>query len=138
MPKGWRNTPFGPLTAVQTKLDARCRSFHLPPIDWSDSAWGILEAQGFSIEFNMGEDAVCDTFMLHVRGGGSAARFVAHLADEPDWYAFDTSAGEWLHLMDDVSRGWEAFQSYRNVVVPADRPRSIWARMSGWLFGSGR
>jgi hypothetical protein len=42
-----------------------------PQADFSDSTWGELSTPDFTIEFNMGRDALVDSLMLHVRGGDS-------------------------------------------------------------------
>jgi len=60
--------PLGPAAVVRQKL-----SELLPGIDWSDPTWGIYRGDGFSIEFNVGEDDPIENIGLHVRGGSRLA-----------------------------------------------------------------
>ncbi len=45
----------------------------LPDANFSDPSWGLLTRDGWSIEFNLGNDAECNGFSLYVRGGGPDA-----------------------------------------------------------------
>ncbi|MCA9449858.1 MAG: hypothetical protein KC931_22240, partial [Candidatus Omnitrophica bacterium] len=49
----------------------------LPGVDWSDPAWGVLQGDGWSIEFNHQETGETATMMLHVRGGGDPITSIA-------------------------------------------------------------
>lgn len=51
----------------------------LPGVDFSDPSWGMLDDPSFSIEFNMGSEELCTSFMLHVRGGGNAMTTITRL-----------------------------------------------------------
>lgn len=56
--------PLGQRDEIIEKLTRR-----LPNLDYRDKAWGVLEGEGFSIEFNTGDEELVDSIMLHVRGG---------------------------------------------------------------------
>jgi hypothetical protein len=91
----------------------------LPETDWSDPAWGVLEGQGWSIEFNLGKDAPVMSFMLHVRGGGDPISAIARLCADNDWHALVLSAGDYIDLRAPSDAGWRSFQGFREGVVVA-------------------
>lgn len=104
--------PLGPADEVRDKL-----SSHLPAIDWSDPAWGIFEGDGFSIEFNVGEDDPIQSMMLHVRGGGDAISAIMSFVRPLGWSALDCSTGEFLDPNSPSQEGWEGFQAYRDKIL---------------------
>lgn len=108
--------PLGPATEVRQRL-----SSHLPKIDWSDVTWGILEGDGFSIEFNGGKNDPIANMMLHVRGGGDAIAAITTFARPLGWSVFDCSTGEYLDLDNPSQAGWEGFQAFRDKVVEPHR-----------------
>jgi hypothetical protein len=89
----------------------------LPDVDFKDPSWGILDGGDFGIEFNMGDDDLCDGFMLHVRGGGSTAMtVVARLLEHLKLRGFDCQTGDFFQndAAEDSFRQW---QEYRDRVV---------------------
>jgi hypothetical protein len=72
---------------VRTKI-----SQSLPKVDWTDPAWGILDDNGWSIEFNHQTNGATESLMLHVRGGGDPISAIVKLSKDNGWVAYDTSA----------------------------------------------
>jgi hypothetical protein len=90
-------------------------SSNLPGVDWSDPR-GIFEGDGFSIEFNVGEDDPIQSIMLHVRGGGDAIAAIMSFVGPLGWSALDCSTGEFLDPNNPSQEGWEGFQAYRDKI----------------------
>lgn len=108
--------PLGPAAIVRRRL-----SELLPGIDWSDATWGIFEGNGFSIEFNVGNDDPIDNMMLHIRGGGDAVAAIVTFARPLGWSALDCSTSVFLDLDNPSQAGWEGFQSFRDKIIEKNR-----------------
>ena len=65
----------------------------VPAANFTDPAWGQIDAPTFSIEVNLGHDEVDRSFALHVRGGDEAVACVAAILDTVGARAIDTSSG---------------------------------------------
>jgi hypothetical protein len=107
--------PLGPAATVRQQL-----SKLLPEIDWSDPTWGVYEGDGFSIEFNVGDDDPIDDMMLHVRGGGDAIAAIVSFARPLGWSALDCSMGDFLDLENPSQGGWGGFQEFRDRAIGQD------------------
>jgi hypothetical protein len=112
MPEGWKPDILGPADEVRQKI-----STCLPGVDWSDPTWGIYDGEGFSYEFNVGDEDSVEGLMIHVRGGGDAVGPLLNLAGRWGWYLLDCSQGEWLHHCADTEVGWQEFQAFRDRVI---------------------
>ncbi len=44
----------------------------LPGVDWSNPTWGFYAGDGFTFEFNLGDEEPVTSFAVHVRGSGDA------------------------------------------------------------------
>jgi hypothetical protein len=104
----------GPL-GQRSALIERIREF-APSADFSDPSWGDLVTPAFSVEFNMGRDEVCDSVMLHVRGGGAASDFVGGLLHHLGLRAIDCSEGE-LFNDSTASASFARWRDYRDRVL---------------------
>ena len=104
--------PLGPAAKVRKSIAA-----HLRGLDWSDKTWGVYEGDGFSIEFNTGEDDPIDSIMLHVRGGGDAISAMLAFANPLGWTLFDCSSGEYIDPENPSAEGWEGFQEFRDKAI---------------------
>ena len=80
----------------------------VPSADFSDPAWGQIEAETWSIEVNLGANDTCDSFAFHVRGGDEAAGVVAAILEHLSLRALDPGAEGGL-----FSAGPEALESFR-------------------------
>lgn len=107
------SAPLGPAPDVRAAITA----IH-PATDWSDPAWGVLEYDEWSIEFNAGDAPILQSIMLHVRGGGDPIPAIVAICKGTGWVAQDLSTGEPLDAADG-GRSWTAFQAFRDQIVAA-------------------
>jgi hypothetical protein len=101
--------PLGPAAKVRKRIAKQ-----LPGVDWSDASWGVYEGDGFTIEFNVGDDDPIDSMMLHVRGGGDAIAALLRFANPNKWALLDCTTSEFLDPDDPSAEGWEGFQTLRD------------------------
>jgi hypothetical protein len=111
IPDDFTPAPLGPRSEVITDI-LRV----VPDIDFTDSTWGMLERPTFSIEFNMGSEAICSGFMLHVRGGGDAMRLIDELLSALKLRGLDCQSGDFFRL-DAAEETFEGWQQFRERVV---------------------
>jgi len=124
IPDDFRFPSMGDASAVRGLISTAC-----PSVDWSDPAWGILDGDGYSIEFNFQEDGEVDSFMLHVRGGGDAISPIVSLCKTNGWVALDTSTGDFMDLESPSDDGWKEFQAFRDQVVASAAPLPWYRRL---------
>lgn len=86
----------------------------LPGLDLSDPAWGILDGQDFSIEFNIGCSDPVDTIMLHVRGGEAAIDPIRHICEHTGWRALDLNIGDFINFSGDPAAGLQKWRDHRD------------------------
>ena len=108
---------LGDAADVRTKI-----SRSLPEVDWTDPAWGVLEGDGWSIEFNHKTDGIADELMLHVRGGGDPIGAIVKLCRDNGWVAYDTTADAVIDLAAPWTRSWEEFQAFRDKAFSVANP----------------
>lgn len=130
--------PLGEAPNVRRRI-----SDALPAVDWGDPAWGVLEGDGFSIEFNFQAHGPVTGFMLHVRGGGDPITPIVAMCKLNGWAALDTSSGEFLDLAKPSVDGWESFQGFRDQIIGGIEGQSRdrapwWRRLISWLRGGDR
>jgi hypothetical protein len=122
LPSGVRNTSeipddFHPQPlGHRDDIIARIREI-FPTADFTDPSWGTCETAYWSIEFNMGEEETCDSFALHVRGGGDAAAAVARLLDHLGLMALDTASETGIFDKAAAEAGFQRWQAYRDQVT---------------------
>jgi hypothetical protein len=103
--------PLGPAAQVREAISAA-----LHGVDWTDPTWGTYSGNGFSIEFNVGDDDPIENMMLHVRGGGDAIADIMKLVVAKGWVALDCSTSEFLDPAAPSNEGWVGFQKYRDQI----------------------
>ena len=111
-----RPFPMGTAEHVRASI-----SHSMPSVDWSDPAWGILDREQWSIEFNLGPEPIIEGVMLHVRGGGDPVPEICRLCRENSWEALDCSTGEFLDLAAPARDGWEGFKRFRDRALGLDK-----------------
>lgn len=111
IPDDFQPKPLGARAEVIAKIHQV-----LPQVDFSNPSWGLLEEADFSIEFNMGDNEICDGFMLHVRGGGSAAAVIARLLEHLRLRGIDCQSGEFFAIAA-AQESFREWQAYRDRVV---------------------
>jgi hypothetical protein len=105
-------SPLGPRRHVVAALrDA------FPEMDFKDETWGLLQGKGFSVEFNVGSEDICQGVMLHVRGNDRALEAVRRAVECLGVRALDTSTGSCIEFDRDPSLGLRQFRAYREKVV---------------------
>lgn len=116
LPKDLRPPPLG----ARAALIERFRSA-FPDASFKDPSWGLLDGGAFSIEFNLGRAEVCETVMLHVRGGGAALDAVDRAVSVLGCRAVDCQTGE-LFRRDEAERSFGRWAAFRDAAVQA-RPK---------------
>lgn len=107
--------PLGGHAEVIAKLCAAA-----PGVDFSDATWGVLDGDGFSIEFNVADEDPLHSLMLHIRGGNEERVFaiLREVAAALDRRAIDCSTGRLLDFSaEDVAAGFQAWRRYRDKIV---------------------
>jgi hypothetical protein len=117
--------------AVIEKISAR----HPEAVDFSNPAWGHIAGDGWSIEVNIGDDDLCSSIMLHVRGAGDPVPGSLEIAGALGVRALDCSSGEFLSAKSPEAASFAKWQAYRDQVVGASRTSSFWERIRSWLGG---
>jgi hypothetical protein len=112
IPEDFEPVPLGPRGMVIAKIQAA-----MPDADFSDPSWGLLERDGWSIEFNLGEDEECEDFALHVRGGGPGAMEAVDIVLRAAGVrAIDAQTSEFFSL-EAARESFAAWQAYRDKAV---------------------
>ena len=94
----------------------------VPGADFSRPEWGRIEAADHSIEVDMGDDEMCQSFALHVRGGPSAAFVVHEILEELGLRGFDPSNESGIFSLDAGSLdGLAEWRAYGDHVLGDDR-----------------
>lgn len=83
--------PIGRRADVIARLKAA-----VPGADFSDPSWGVLKAEGYSIEFGLGDDDPAYGLTLHVRGSDDVLPVVARVIDAVGMRAIDSWTGEFF------------------------------------------
>lgn len=101
---------------------------------FSDSSWGHIAGDGWSIEVNVGSDEMRPSIMLHVRGAGDPVPAILQIADALRVRALDCSTGDFLDAEAPEKASFERWQAYRDQVVGKYEAPSFWTRVRRWLF----
>ncbi len=89
-----------------------------PATDWSDTGWGVVDGDGWSIEFNIGQEAEVGQMMIwHVRGSGDPVTPIAALCKAQGWSPLDSVDSQFLDLDAPSTEGWEHFQAFRDQIL---------------------
>jgi hypothetical protein len=102
----------------------------LPQVDWSDPSFGTLAGDGFSIEFNVGREAVIDNIMLRVRGEGNASPAIKAVVKRNGWALLDYSTGNVL----DPDKPLPPPGAALATVDSTDAPIASESRSRSWLM----
>ena len=116
IPDDFAPEPLGPRSEIIARVTTA-----LPAADFTDPAWGLVEGAGWSIELNLGSDDLCQSVMLHVRGGGDAVPAVATVIDSLGARGIDMQTSEFF----DVAAAQASFaewQAYRDQVLDENPP----------------
>lgn len=84
---------MGPASVVRGAVDEA-----LADVDWSDPRLGILTDGPTRLAIDLGGEGDLDGFVIHARGGASAASLIAHLCLVNGWAVLDAGRGVFLDL----------------------------------------
>jgi hypothetical protein len=123
--EGAKPQSLGDAAQVRAKI-----SKTFPAVNWKDPALGVLQGNGWTIEFNHQATGKTDSIMLNVRGGGDPIASIVKLCKDNGWAAWDGSSGELLNLDAPSAKSWQEFQGYRDQVIastgrPAESPKFV-------------
>ena len=88
-----------------------------PDTDFTDPAWGVIDAEDFSIEVSIGSDEPCTGFALHVRGSDDAVGAVAAILDHLQLRAIDMQTGEFFVAGVAAQESFAKWREYRDRTV---------------------
>lgn len=106
-----RPSPLGPRDEVIARLREA-----FPDANFRDPSWGRLDGGPYSIAFNMGRTGVCESVMLHVRGGAAALDAVDRAIAALGCAAFDCQRGE-AYSRAAAERSFGAWASFRDATT---------------------
>ena len=119
IPDDFQPKPLGARSSLIEKIEEV-----FPDADFSDPAWGILDRADFSIEFNIGEDEICEDLMLHVRGGGPAAvTAIDELLARLELRAIDCQTDEFFSVAA-AEASFADWQAYRDKVIGSEEDQN--------------
>lgn len=98
-------------------------SMIFPDADFTDESWGILDCEGYSIEFNIPEESHITSIMLHVRGDNRALAAIKKICDETKWKAMDEDI---INFENKPERGLEQWQMFRQQVINDVKKKKRW------------
>ena len=112
IPSDFVPSPLGPRQSIiDGILDV------IPTADFSDPAWGKIDADDWSIEVNIGENDPCTSFAFHVRGGSAALGAVAAILEKLGFRALDTSEGGIFSPDQSSIESFTKWRDYRNQIA---------------------
>jgi hypothetical protein len=88
----------------------------IPTADFSNKAWGVIEASDFSIEVHLGDKELLTGFALFVRGSDMAAACVADILRHLNLRAIETGSGSFFDI-DQPTAGMQKWRDYRNQII---------------------
>lgn len=112
VPSGWMPIPIGEVSVVREQINRT-----IDNIEWSVPAWGSYQHEGLSIEFNLQDKGVVESFALHIRGQGDPIPIIATLCRENGWVAIDYYDSKMIDFDQDAHTRWKRFTDYRDDVL---------------------
>lgn len=89
----------------------------LPNLNFENESWGILEENGYSIGFDMGNKEYVDTIRLEIRGSGKPIKIIQTIMADLKWECYDFSSGKFMELGNLRDDNWLNFQNYREKTI---------------------
>jgi len=112
IPDGVRPLCLGTRDEIQKKI-----SSVFAGTDWNDPAWGAWSSKDGSIEFNIGNEDVISSIMLHVRAEDTVVPLIIKLALDNGWQASDTSDGLFLERKKNPTGELQKWRKYRDKIA---------------------
>ena len=82
-----------------------------------DKTWLTLNAETYSIEFNIGDDKSITNIMLHVRGGNDALKAIEKICKKFNCQALDTTESKLIDFNKETNEGFSSWRKYRDSVI---------------------
>ncbi len=111
IPEDFQPAPLGTRADLITRI---CDV--VPSADFSNPEWGVFEGDEFSIEFQMGDEEICQSVMLLVRGGGSPAPLIGALLDRLKLRGIDCQTSEFFDI-EAARASFGSWQRYRDQIL---------------------
>ncbi len=93
----------------------------IPECDFSDKSWGILDGNGFSIEFNMGNEPEISGFACHIHGfSNEVINIIEKILDILKLKAIDPNYDNFFNRYD-AEKSFKEWQNYRDRVIDNSR-----------------
>jgi len=105
VPSDWEWTPSRPRAQLIEQIQSAA-----PGMENLETGWGTLDGDGWSIELNVGEDELCNNFMLHIRGGDEVMLTVAAILRATGFRPINE---ELEGLVEDPTGGLEGIRQWR-------------------------
>ncbi|MGD1945539.1 MAG: hypothetical protein ACFB0A_04530 [Croceivirga sp.] len=87
-----------------------------PTADFTNPSWGLLENEFFSIEFNMGDSEVVDSFVMHIRGNELAIPCIGNILESLNLRASDGSTPNFFDI-EKSKKEMSRWIDYRNSIA---------------------
>ena len=87
-----------------------------PLVDFNDESLGRLDTSEFSIEFNMGEAEILNSFVLHVRGNELAVPVIGNILDKLKLKAADGGEDSFFDI-NSSKENMSAWIQMRNKII---------------------
>jgi hypothetical protein len=100
-----------------------------PDADFTDPTWGIVERDGYSIEFNISEEHDITSFMLHIRGDNRLLEAIELIHNNTGWRPMDE---ELIDFNGDPGKGLRQWQNAREQVLESIRIKKKWWKF--WVY----
>ena len=99
-------------------------------MEFSDSSWAAVTIGDSSIEFNMGDEDPCQSFMLHVRGGPDALVAVSKLLTHLNLRGIDMQTSRFFDEPE-VEASFKKWSDFRDSAIAEYQPPHT--RFLSWL-----
>jgi hypothetical protein len=88
-----------------------------PEADFTDSSWGILDNENYSIEFNISNEDPVQSVALHIRGNELAVKAIEKICQRTGWRAIDSGSGDFIDFSNSSESGFKKWQQFRDQVL---------------------
>ena len=129
---------FAPKPIGQRSAIIKAIQTGVPEANFSDPSWGMVDTIDGSIEINIGDGEVCDSVMLHVRGGEAIYKRVVDIVALIPGRAADMATGEFFDpkTSDKSFESWREYRDHVAAVQGAESVKeSLLKRLMSRIFG---
>ena len=85
----------------------------VPGVDFRDPSWGMVVGRDWSIEVNLGDEDLCECFVLHVRGGEGAMAAAEQILRATSFRAMHHETGRFYTA---AAEGMDEFRAWKGYV----------------------